>query len=96
MDRDQLLQLSTALRALADRYGARSLSVFGSVVRGEAGPSSDVDLLVDFPSSPTFEQYMDLKLAIEDLLQRPVDLITRTGLRQELKSRIEAEALRVA
>lgn len=96
MDRDQLLELSTALRALADRYGARSLSVFGSVARGEAGPTSDVDLLVDFPSSPTFEQYMDLKLAIEDLLQRPVDLITRTGLRQELTTRIEAEALRVA
>lgn len=44
-----------------------------------AGPDSDVDLLVDFPAAPSFEQFMDLKLALEDLLHRPVDLVTRSG-----------------
>ncbi len=44
-----------------------------------------MDLLVDFPSSPSFEQYMDLKLALEDLLSARVDLVTRRGLRPELR-----------
>ena len=51
------------------------------MVKGTAKHGSDVDLLVDFPSSPSFEQFMDPKLALEDLLNSPVDLVTRRGLR---------------
>jgi uncharacterized protein len=96
MDRDLLLSRKGEIRALADRHGALALSVFGSVATGTAGPDSDVDLLVDFPAAPSFEQFMDLKLALEDLLHRPVDLVTRSGLRPELRHRIEAEAVLVA
>jgi len=71
---------------------ALELQVFGSVVRGAARPGSDLDLLVDFPASPSFEQVMDLNLALEDLLSVPVDLVTRRGLRAELRQRIEEEA----
>lgn len=63
------------------------------MIHGAAGLQSDVDLLVDFPSSPSFEQYMDLKLALEDLLSARVDLVTRRGLRPELRQRIEQEAV---
>jgi predicted nucleotidyltransferase len=63
------------------------------VVHGAARPGSDLDLLVDFPRSPSFEQFMDLKLALEDLLRVRVDLVTRRGLRAELKERIEQEAV---
>ena len=66
------------------------------MVHGGAGLQSDVDLLVDFSSSPSFEQYMDLKLALEDLLSVPVDLVTRRGLRAELRQRIEEEAIPLA
>ena len=55
-----------------------------------------LDLLVDFPASPSFEQFMDLKLALEDLLSVPVDLVTRRGLRAELLQRIEEEAIPLA
>jgi hypothetical protein len=55
-----------------------------------------VDLLVDFQEAPSFEQFMDLKLALEDLLQTPIDLVTRRGIRAELRQQIEAEAQRVA
>jgi len=48
---------------------------------------------VDFPRSPSFEQFMDLKLALEDLLRVRVDLVTRRGLRPELRERIEQEAV---
>ena len=66
------------------------------MVKGTAKHGSDVDLLVDFPRSPSFEQFMDLKLALEDLLNSPVDLVTRRSLRAELRERIEREAIFLA
>ena len=51
---------------------------------------------MDFPESPSFEQYMDLKLALEGPLGSRVDLVTRRGLRESLRAQIEAEAQVVA
>jgi len=93
---ERLRQLAPELLALTAAHGGRDLRVFGSVIHGAAGLQSDVDLLVDFPSSPSFEQYMDLKLAMEDLLSVRVDLVTRRGLRAELRQRIEQEAVPLA
>jgi predicted nucleotidyltransferase len=68
-----------------------------TLVRAErAGPGSDLDLLVEFPTSLSFEQFMDLKLALQDLLSVPVDLVTRRGLRAELRQCIEDEAIPLA
>lgn len=93
---DELRRLAPQLQSLTAAHGGRELRVFGSVVRGAAGLASDLDLLVDFPASPSFEQFMDLKLALEDLLNVRVDLVTRNGLRAELRERIEREALPLA
>jgi len=93
---ERLRQLAPELLRLTAAHGGQDLRVFGSVIHGAAGRQSDVDLLVDFPSSPSFEQYMDLKLALEDLLNARVDLVTRRGLRPELRQRIEQEALPLA
>ncbi|MFM2173867.1 MAG: hypothetical protein RLZZ54_1794 [Cyanobacteriota bacterium] len=93
---DELRRLAPAQQSLTAAHGAQELQVFGSVVRGSARPGSDLDLLVEFPASPSFEQYMDLKLALEDLLSVPVDLVTRRGLRAELRQRIEEEAIPLA
>lgn len=76
--------------------GVRHLSLFGSVARGEATSDSDVDVLVDFGSAPTFDQYMEVKIMLEDLLGRRVDLATATGLRDEVRPYVEREALSVA
>lgn len=89
---EHLRRLAPELQALTETYGGTRLRVFGSVVQGKARPDSDLDLLVDFPSSPSFEQYMDLKLALEDRLRVRVDLVTQAGLRAELRERIEREA----
>lgn len=93
---DELRRLAPALQTLTAAHGGLGLQVFGSVVHGFARPGSDLDLLVDFPASPSFEQVMDLKLALEDLLSVPVDLVTRRGLRAELRQRIEEEAIPLA
>jgi uncharacterized protein len=78
------------------RFGVRELAVFGSVARGNASDASDVDVLVDFVGTATFDGFMGLKLFLEDGLGVKVDLVTRAALKPRLRARIEAEARRVA
>lgn len=58
------------------RFGVEVLYLFGSSARGEAGEGSDVDLLVRFSRPPGFLDYMGLKVFLEDLLRRSVDVDT--------------------
>lgn len=76
--------------------GVRSLALFGSHARGTATPQSDVDVLVEFEGSSTFDRYMDVKLFLEDLLGSRVDLVTRSSLKPRMRDVVEAEAIRVA
>lgn len=96
MNRDEVLTILTAHRHEILGYGVQSLSLFGSVARGESGPESDVDLLVDFGRPPSFDSYMNLKLALEDLLGKRVDLVTIGGLRVGARPGVEKDAIRVA
>jgi len=57
--------------------GAKSLAVFGSLARGEATPASDIDLLVEFDRPVGLFEFIRLKLYLEDLTGRGVDLVTR-------------------
>ncbi|OGI47445.1 MAG: DNA polymerase subunit beta [Candidatus Muproteobacteria bacterium RIFCSPHIGHO2_01_FULL_65_16] len=96
MNRHAIEKLLAAHRAELGALGVRALSVFGSVARNEAGPQSDVDLLVEFEGTADFDRYMDLKFYLEDLLGRRVDLVTRGALRPRLQQIVEREAVRVA
>ena len=80
--------MAPLLQSITAAHGGLGLQVFGSVVHGSAGPGSDLALLVEFPNSSSFEQFMDLKLALEDLLSVPVDLVTCRGLRAQLRQRV--------
>jgi uncharacterized protein len=77
------------------RFGVRSLRIFGSWARGSATPESDVDLLVAFDGPATARRFYGLQSFLEDLLGRPVDLVTEQALRQELRARVEADAIRI-
>ncbi len=77
------------------RFGVKSLAVFGSVARGEAGPGSDVDILVEFEGRATFDRYMGLKFFLEDLLGTRVDLVTRRALKPRMRPYVEREAVYV-
>jgi len=93
---DVMSALKNNLPVLRSRYGVRSLSVFGSVARGDEKPGSDVDILVEFEQTPNFDQFMDLKFHLEELLQKKVDLVTRHALKPRMRPIIEKEALLVA
>ena len=94
---DQLeAKLRDRAKQLRRDFAVSSLAVFGSVARGEARPDSDVDFLVQFEGTPTFDQYMNLKIFLEDLLDCPVDLVTQDGVRPQTRSFIEGDARRVA
>jgi predicted nucleotidyltransferase len=95
MRRSEILQELAAHRDELTRMGVKTLAVFGSVARDEARPDSDVDLLVEFLGPATFNGYMDLKFFLEDLLGRPIDLVTRKSIRPRLKTQIESEAFYV-
>jgi predicted nucleotidyltransferase len=76
--------------------GVETLCLFGSVARDEASPDSDVDLLVSFRSTPTFSEFMKVRIFLEDLLGMKVDLITESGLRDAVRPWVEKDAIRVA
>lgn len=78
---------------LAARHGAHNVRVFGSVARGEAGPDSDVDLLIDLDRNRSLFDQLELKQEIEDLLGRKVDLVTEQSIYWLLRRRILKEAV---
>jgi predicted nucleotidyltransferase len=96
MRRETILATLQAHRADLDRFSVRSLRLFGSTARDEAHSGSDVDLLVAFTKSPTFSDYMNLRIFLEDLLGVTVDLVTETGLRPWVRPYVEKDAIRVA
>jgi predicted nucleotidyltransferase len=96
MRRDDALTILRAQRDVLRTFGVRSLSLFGSTARDEAGADSDVDLLVDFEGPATFDRYMDVKLHLEEALGCHVDLATPKALRERLRPAIEREAILVA
>lgn len=77
---------------LARRFSVTRIGVFGSWARGEASPSSDVDIIVEL-AEPTFDHYMDLKFHLEEVLQRPVDLLMADAVKPRLRPIIERETV---
>ena len=96
MKRDDLIDLLKSHRVDLDRLGVKDIAIFGSVARDDAGPTSDIDVLVDFQGRADFDRYMDLKFFLEGLLQRRVDLVTRAALKPRMRPIVEREAIRVA
>lgn len=96
MKRDEVVKiLSEHSGELRARYGVSRLSLFGSVARDEAGPESDVDLLVEF-SRPIGLRFFELQEHIEALLHCRVDLGTPQSLKPRIRERVLLESLRVA
>ena len=96
MNRRAILDhLNAEAPGLRKKYGVRSLAVFGSMARGDDREDSDVDILVTFEGAATFDNFMGLKLDLEDLLRRQVDLGTPGTLRPEMRAEVERDLIHV-
>ena len=97
-----MIRLNTVLEALsADGsvlrdLGVKSLSVFGSVARGDARDDSDIDILVEFEGAVGYFRLARLRRHLETLLGARVDLVTPGGLRDSMRARVLGEAVRAA
>jgi predicted nucleotidyltransferase len=80
------------LAEICQRHDVQRLRIFGSASRGEAGPHSDIDLLVDFASPKGFFELLRLEEELKALFGRPVDVITEPGLSPYLREPILASA----
>lgn len=93
---DVLRCLKAAMPDLRRRFRVRTLSIFGSVARGEAEEGSDVDILVEFDEQAGLFQLIRLRRHLAELLNRPVDLGTPASLRPRIRQAALDEAVRVA
>jgi predicted nucleotidyltransferase len=90
--RKQILSTLSANEAKIKSFGVRSLCLFGSSARGEDTSESDLDFVVEFEKK-SFDSYMDLKLFLEELFDRPVDLVFADGIKPRLRTTILREAI---
>lgn len=81
LTKNDVVSIIQANQNTLESFGVKRLGVFGSFVRGEQEPTSDVDLLVEFESGQkNFDNFMGLSFFLEDTLQRPVELVTTESL----------------
>lgn len=89
--KDILKKLEENIRQVK-RYGVERLGLFGSYVRNEQKGKSDVDILVEFEKGmKTFDNYMELKFFLENLLECKVDLVIYDSLKPRIKPYIMRE-----
>jgi len=88
MDRDRIEEIKDTLIKVLKKYGVKRAALFGSIARGEATKDSDIDLLIEFEERKSLLDLVGLKLELQELLGREVDIITYKSIHPLLKERI--------
>jgi predicted nucleotidyltransferase len=92
---DSLIESIRSLEPEIRNFGVKKLWLFGSAARGE-DTFNDLDFLVEFEAPPTFLGFMNLKFFLEDQLQIPVDLHSKSSCPERFFHRIQHDLLDVA
>jgi uncharacterized protein len=92
-DLDAIRERRSEILDRASQHGARNVRVFGSAARGDAGPASDVDLLVEMDPGRSLLDFVGLWQELEDLLGLKVDLVSDRGISPYLREQILSEAI---
>jgi len=90
---ERIQQQKKNILAIARQHGLVRLRLFGSVVRGEETPQSDIDLLVDLEPGRSMFDLGGALIQLQELLRRKVDIVTEGGLHWYLKEKIMQEAM---
>ncbi len=97
MNRTEILsRLEQRREEIRQRFAVKRISLFGSAARNELRDDSDIDVLVEFSGPSTFDGYFNLKDYLEELLGRPVDLVTDKGLKPRARRHVERDLIHVA
>ena len=83
------------LRTIATAHGVRSMSLFGSTARGEAGPASDLDFVIELEKGRSLVDLVGVKHDLEALYQRRVDVFTRGSLKPHVLASAKRDLVRV-
>jgi uncharacterized protein len=94
LHRDDIISILRE-QMIQSRFGIKSLFLFGSVARNEATQESDLDFVVNFDGMITFDRYMDLKIFLEDLFGKKIDLAIGDTLKPQIRQKILEEAIDV-
>ena len=95
MTKETALEILSRIKDRQSDYNVKSLALIGSIARDEAGPDSDIDILVEFNGPATFDLFMDLKFFLEETVNRRVDLVTTKALKPKIRSNIYRDAVYV-
>ncbi len=93
VDLDAIRERRSEILQRASEHGARNVRVFGSAARGDARPSSDLDLLVEMETGRSLMDFVGLWQELEDLLGLRVDLVSEGGISPHLREQILSEAI---
>lgn len=93
--REQVTIQRPLLRAIAAAHGVRALALFGSAARGTARAGSDLDFLVELADGRSLVDLVGVKLDLESLFGRPVDVFTRASLKPAVLASVRADLIRV-
>jgi hypothetical protein len=97
MNRAKILRaLSRHVDEIEGRFQVKALSLFGPAARDEWRKGADIDVLVEFDGTPTFDRYMDLKGYLEGLVGSPVGLLTVDAVKPRMWPAIERSLIHVA
>ncbi len=96
MSRNEVLALLREHKpTLVEQFGVGKIALFGSTVRDEAGPGSDIDILVSLPDARGWSGYGEVLQYLETLFGGAIDLVVDVDVRDELRPYIEADAVYV-
>ena len=91
MKEDQIEEIKKTLIEVLRKHGVKKAALFGSIVRGEITEESDIDLLIEFEGRKSLLDLAGLKLDLQELLRRRVDVLTYKSIHPLLKERILSE-----
>ena len=92
-NQDPLQGQRAEILRIAHSHGATRVRVFGSVARGEAGPESDIDVLIDLERGRSLLDIVAIKQDLEDLLGRKVDVVTEAAVSRYIRDEVLSEAV---
>ncbi|MEA5517222.1 nucleotidyltransferase family protein [Nodularia sp. UHCC 0506] len=85
--------LSLQKQSLCENYQITEIGIFGSYARGEETEASDIDILVDYETAPTFIMLVELRDYLSQLFGLKVDIVTKNGLKPRMRERVLSEAI---